>query len=230
VLSSLPQIEGASSSLKAARAFGVLAPLVGGVVAMWVLISIVVTGTTKSLWITMASLLIASTAFQLFSFIAFNDDSCKDDSANQTFSDCFIEEGSAFAISACILYLLACIGMFFVSPPSTPLIRFEEGWRGGRKEGDSETNNGTNSKVTAQSVVPQDESPFLALHKERAKPIVSSTSPPMEDFPDNDNLLHAGASITPVGSDQKLVLDEESVTSLTKDPPEEQDIAIGVEL
>eukprot|EP00584_Thalassiosira_punctigera_P005111 CAMPEP_0172536932 /NCGR_PEP_ID=MMETSP1067-20121228/8642_1 /TAXON_ID=265564 ORGANISM="Thalassiosira punctigera, Strain Tpunct2005C2" /NCGR_SAMPLE_ID=MMETSP1067 /ASSEMBLY_ACC=CAM_ASM_000444 /LENGTH=167 /DNA_ID=CAMNT_0013322119 /DNA_START=43 /DNA_END=546 /DNA_ORIENTATION=+ len=138
----------------------------------------------------MASLLVASTTFQLITFVAFNDKSCKDDHENLTFVDCSIEEGSAFAISACLFYLLACIGMFIVSPPIVPLIRFEEGWRGGvgAAVGGSEPNNG-NGKVTTVGM------PVLVLHEEQAKPI-SSTSPQTGTVPDNDNLLHAGASMS----------------------------------
>mmetsp|Transcript_29565 Transcript_29565/g.50348 ORF Transcript_29565/g.50348 Transcript_29565/m.50348 type:complete len:224 (+) Transcript_29565:311-982(+) len=132
LLSSLPRGEMATSSLKAARAFGVLAAVFGGVVSMWILISIMFTGTNKPLWITMASLLVASTIFQLITFISFNDEACKDNVEDKIFVDCSIEEGSAFAISASLFYLITSVGMFFISPPRVAIIGFEEGWRGSR--------------------------------------------------------------------------------------------------
>ena len=88
------------------------------------------TGTNKPLWTTMASLLTVSTAFQLLTFIAFNDDGCKDDAVNETFTNCAVEEGAAFAISASLFYLLSSIGMFLVSHPQVPLVSLQEGWRG----------------------------------------------------------------------------------------------------
>mmetsp|Transcript_22414 Transcript_22414/g.40181 ORF Transcript_22414/g.40181 Transcript_22414/m.40181 type:complete len:304 (+) Transcript_22414:78-989(+) len=225
--------QNSSSSLKAARAFGVLAALFGGVVTMWILISIMFTGTNKPLWITMASLLVASTAFQLIIFIAFNDESCKGDNVNEIFVDCSIAEGSAFAISASLFYLLACIGMFIVSPPRVSLIRFEKGWRGGRAEGRSEANNG-NSKATALSVVmPREEQAGPA-------PTISSTSPLMESVPPIDNLLNAGASVCPSGaSDEESdgasvssggAKNEESDISTSEDTEGIKNIGIGVEV
>lgn len=181
LLESLPTSPDASSSIKAARAFGVLAALVGGVMSIWMLVSIAFTGTNKPLWITMASLLVTSAAFQLITFIAFNDEQCKDDNLALELRNCSIDEGSAFAISAVLFYLLSGIIMFFVYPPRVPLIGFEEGWRGG-------TATGGNAKMAHTTV---------AVHQaEQAVPNVSSTSPPMESAPMNENLLNAGASVS----------------------------------
>lgn len=186
LLSSLKDSEKASSSLKAARAFGVLAPLLGGVVTIWVFISIMLTGTNKCCWITMASLLIASTVFQLITFIAFNDEGCKDDAENEIFVDCSIAEGSAFAISASIFYLLSSIGMFLTSHPKVPLVQFEEGWR---------AREGANNHQVAHTPIEVNRNGTDARN-------VSSTSPPMEQY-NNTNLRNAGASISRGGEDEK---------------------------
>lgn len=102
----------------------------------------------------------------------------------ETFVDCSIAEGAAFAISAVLFYLLSSIGMFLVSHPTQPLIRFE-GWTGGRVGG-CKTNN---SKVAHTAVIVHQEE-HNALH-------VSSTSPPMDPCFPSANLLHAGASVSP---------------------------------
>lgn len=183
LLQSMSTSPDVSSSIKAARAFGVLAALVGGVMSIWMVVSIAFTGTNKPLWITMASLLVTSAAFQLITFIAFNDEQCKDDNLALEFRNCSIDEGSAFAISAVLFYLLSGIIMFFVYPPRVPLIGFEEGWRGG-------TATGGNAKMA--------HTPVTVHQAEQAVPNVSisSTSPPMESAPMNENLLNAGASVS----------------------------------
>lgn len=139
----------------------------------------------------MASLLVASTIFQLIIFIAFNDDNCKDEHDNasnvHTFVDCSIDEGSAFAISAALFYLLTSIGMFLVAHPRVPLLRFEEGWRAGSAGG----NGSNNGKVTHQAHTP------VVIHQEQEQAPYSSTSPPMEPYYHNANLLHTGASVSP---------------------------------
>ena len=133
------------------------------------------TGTNKPLWTTMASLLTVSTAFQLLTFIAFNDDGCKDDAVNETFTNCAVEEGAAFAISASLFYLLSSIGMFLVSHPQVPLVSLQEGWRGADiakvSSGEAHT-----------AVVPH---------------TVSSTSPPKPKGAFKNNLVQAGATISP---------------------------------
>ena len=122
----------------------------------------------------MASLLTVSTAFQLLTFIAFNDDGCKDDAVNETFTNCSVEEGAAFAISASLFYLLSSIGMFLVSHPQVPLVSLQEGWRGADI-----------AKVSSGEV-----------HTAVEPHTVSSTSPPKPGAFKN-NLVQAGATISP---------------------------------
>jgi hypothetical protein len=184
LLESLPGIDEASSSLRAARAFGVLAALTGGVAMMWMLISITFTGTNKSSWISIASLLVGSTALQLITFVAYSDDMCQG-KPNLSYVKCSIVDGSAFAISASIPYLLSSIGVFFVAPPEVPLVGFDEDWRGRRAQ--EERENETIQTPMADTAV--------RVHPNAEHINVSSTSPPHERLASNINLLHAGATV-----------------------------------
>lgn len=179
--------------MKAARAFGVFAALVGGLVSMWMLISIVFTGSKKPSWITMASLLTASTAFQLLTFLAFNDENCKDDPENETWTKCSIAEGSSYAISASIFYLLSSFGTFLVYPPQAPLVQFSDDWRG------NEVNETSDKAANVDDNRPAHTAVMLHQEKYVRPGGVSSTvpPPPMEQAPYTNNLMQAGASIPP---------------------------------
>lgn len=201
LLASLPDTVDASSSIKAARAFGVLAALSGGIMSMWMLISIVFTGTSKPSWITIASLLTASTAFQLLTFLAFNDENCKDDPENETWTKCSIAEGSSYAISASIFYLLSSFGTFLVYPPQVPLVQFSDDWRG------NEVNETSDIVANVSDTRPAHTA--VMLHQEEiVRPGVSSTvpPPPMEQAPYTNNLMQAGASFPPPEDDRSGTL------------------------
>lgn len=139
------------------------------------------TGTNKPLWTTMASLLTVSTAFQLLTFIAFNDDGCKDNAVDGTFTSCSVEEGAAFAISASLFYLLSSIGMFIVSHPQVPLVSLQEGWRGGADV----------AKVSSEEA----HTSVIMNEKQHVPHTVSNNSSPRGAF--KNNLVQAGVSISP---------------------------------
>lgn len=136
-----------SSSIKAARAFGVAAALLGGITVL-AMLSAVFLGAGRALWITYASLLTACTVFQLLLFLVFNDDECKSDQNFPQISvKCSFDEGAAYAISACLFYLVSAVGMFATPPPRAPLVRIKCDWAGevevvrvtSRTAGDEET-------------------------------------------------------------------------------------------
>jgi len=175
----LPQAGGASSALQAARAFGVLAPLIGGITMVWVLVTILLSGTNRPLWITQGSLLVAATAFQLISFVAFHDPICDDEPLAETYVECIISDGSAFAISAAIFYLLSSIGVFVLAPPRVPLVGFERGWRGGRvTEGVPGSNRSNNRRGVVEQ--PQQQT-TVVVHREVASN--APDVPPVQAFP-----------------------------------------------
>eukprot|EP01083_Nonionella_stella_P041007 111209_1 len=140
----------------------------------------------------MASLL-SSAVFQLITFIAFNDNMCKDQKLNEIFVKCTVDEGSAFAISASLFYLLSGIVMLFIYAPKVPLISFEEGWRG-----DKTANNNGGTKNAQTEVV---------VHRvEQAVPNLSTAPLSMGLPPIRENFINTGASVAVGGAEEDTTL------------------------
>ena len=160
------------------------------------LISIAFTGVNRALWVAIASLFVACAGFQLITFVAFNDESCKEEPRLDTYSyvDCSIDEGSAFAISASLFYLISSIGMFTVSNPRVPLVEFEQGWRVDgvalkAQSGDGNECNNNNSSTTRKRIMGRHEGP--------------STTPLIGPVLNNPNFVNASASSSAIGDESE---------------------------
>jgi len=106
-----------SASEKAAKAFGVLAALLGGV-AVFAQLSMCCIKTNEKSWYAIGFALAICTVFQSFTFIIFNSPRCKEDFLLDLLGKCNLDEGGAASISAMLFYIFASVGVFLVPAPS----------------------------------------------------------------------------------------------------------------
>eukprot|EP00565_Helicotheca_tamesis_P005674 CAMPEP_0185725216 /NCGR_PEP_ID=MMETSP1171-20130828/1520_1 /TAXON_ID=374046 /ORGANISM="Helicotheca tamensis, Strain CCMP826" /LENGTH=318 /DNA_ID=CAMNT_0028393279 /DNA_START=84 /DNA_END=1040 /DNA_ORIENTATION=- len=103
-----------SPSDEAARAFGVLACIFGGV-AVLAFLSVFCKKMDQNRWRAIGIALVVCLVFQSFTFLVFNSSRCKSDAFTTA---CNIDEGGAASVSAMIFYMFAAAGVFLLPVPT----------------------------------------------------------------------------------------------------------------
>lgn len=118
-----------SGSHKAAQAFGVLTPVVGGIIMLQLLAQFICRQ-GKCTRVFSSVVMFLCVVFQGLTFIIFNDDNCKsetvvDENGNEarTARKCTVDTGAKEAIAAMAMFLLAGLLICKIPSPETPLFK-----------------------------------------------------------------------------------------------------------
>jgi len=110
------------SNSEAARVFGALATLIGGIVLLAIIYQLYwgMSQVGGQLWkASVGSLLLVCMGFQILTFLVFDSNGCKGH------DECKVGSGASASISAAVLYLLTGVAVFGTIPPRGALLKWD---------------------------------------------------------------------------------------------------------